>query len=282
MRKESAPMMLSPKMKRKIIGKTNTTLKFFFLAIVLFLLYFPILAHRHSVIPCQRTGHGISAGSRSVGSRELFKDEALVQAITIRSRFVVLAWPWSSTVLGPLAAIGINSLYTRKKDGECSWLTMSPFLNAEVVTGVSLFFIFKFVGILIGKWIHFLLGYWTMPRAHIFFCIPYVVLSVSRSWTRWTESLRCGFGSRLHTENRSPKVLIPSHWLACSRECTSVFTMSLTISSSAIWLRAEVENFSMWFYANHKRSGRTRAWAEGLIAYNTYCFRAGDFDSCGS
>ena len=51
-----------------------------------------------------------------------------------------------------------------------------PVLNADIVTGVSLFFIFKFFGVFVGR--EFILGYETMLIAHVFFCIPYVVLSV--------------------------------------------------------------------------------------------------------
>ena len=80
-----------------------------------------------------------------------------------------------STVLGTLFAIGINSLNTKRRK-KMIILNNVPVLNADVVTGVSLFFVFKFIGIMIGN--EYLLGYSTMLIAHIFFCIPYVILSV--------------------------------------------------------------------------------------------------------
>ena len=131
-------MMLSPKMKRKIIGKTNTTLKFFFLAIVLFLLYFPILIIVIQSFNANELGTDFG-GFTLRWFRELFKDEALVQAITNTITIAVLATV-ISTVLGTLAAIGINSLY-KKKRRRMILINNVPVLNAEVVTGVSLFFI---------------------------------------------------------------------------------------------------------------------------------------------
>lgn len=257
--------MLSPKMKRKIIGKTNTTLKFFFLAIVLFLLYFPILIIVIQSFNANELGTDFG-GFTLRWFRELFKDEALVQAITNTITIAVLATV-ISTVLGTLAAIGINSLY-KKKRRRMILINNVPVLNAEVVTGVSLFFIFKFVGILIGN--EFILGYWTMLIAHIFFCIPYVVLSVLPKLNEVDKNLYdAALDLGCTPRTALTKVLIPSISTGVLTGMFLAFTMSFDdFVISYLVAGAEVENFSMWFYANQKRSGRTRAWPKAY-AYNT-------------
>ncbi|MDD4000356.1 MAG: ABC transporter permease, partial [Bacilli bacterium] len=148
--------MMNPKLKRKIIGKFHISLKFIFLAIVMFFLYFPIL-----IIVIQSfnaDGQGNDFGGFTLRwYQELFNDDALVVAITNTISIAILA-TIISTVLGALAAIGINSL-NKKRRQKMILLNNVPVLNADVVTGVSLFFIFKFFGIIIGN--EFILGYWT-------------------------------------------------------------------------------------------------------------------------
>jgi len=258
-------MMLTPKQKRKMIGKTNTTLKFLFLAIVLFLLYFPIL-----IIIIQSfnaNGQGTDFGGFTLRwYQELFKDEALVQAITNTISVAVLATIFS-TVLGTLAAIGINSL-NKKRRRKMILLNNVPVLNADVVTGVSLFFIFKFIGIVIGN--EYILGYWTMLIAHIFFCIPYVVLSVLPKLNEVDRNLYdAALDLGCTPRSALTKVLIPSISTGVLTGMFLAFTMSFDdFVISYMVAGEEVKNFSMWIYASQKQSGRTLAWPKAY-AYNT-------------
>lgn len=74
-----------------------------------------------------------------------------------------------STVLGSIAAIGIFNLKARARQ-TVGFLNSIPMLNADIITGISLFLLFVTFGISQGLT--------TVILAHITFCTPYVVLSV--------------------------------------------------------------------------------------------------------
>ena len=74
-----------------------------------------------------------------------------------------------ATILGTVAAIGMFNLHGRKK-GTMNFLNNIPMINPDIITGVSLFLLFVFLGIS--------QGYVTVILAHITFCTPYVVLNV--------------------------------------------------------------------------------------------------------
>ncbi len=81
-----------------------------------------------------------------------------------------------ATVLGTVAALGIYRI--RRKWLKTAMLTVTniPMMNPEIVMGVSLMFLFAFVGNLLG--LVETLGFWTMLISHVTFCLPYVVLNV--------------------------------------------------------------------------------------------------------
>lgn len=80
-----------------------------------------------------------------------------------------------STVLGTIVAIGIHSLSKKKRQGMVL-LNQVPILNADIITGLSVLMVFNLVLNLFPDLFEFGLG--TLVIAHVFFCIPYVVLSV--------------------------------------------------------------------------------------------------------
>ncbi|MBQ5438910.1 MAG: ABC transporter permease, partial [Bacteroidales bacterium] len=82
---------------------------------------------------------------------------------------IALAASIVATFLGTIAAIGIYNLKGRKKQ-TMTFLNNIPMINPDVITGVSLFLLFVFLGIS--------QGYLTVILAHITFCTPYVVLNV--------------------------------------------------------------------------------------------------------
>lgn len=74
-----------------------------------------------------------------------------------------------STIIGSFAAVGIFNL-RRKTRNTLLFLNNIPILNADIITGVSLFLLFVSFGIS--------QGFTTVVLAHITFCVPYIVLSV--------------------------------------------------------------------------------------------------------
>lgn len=99
--------------------------------------------------------------------RELFSNSAIMEAF-YTTIFISLASAVLATVLGTLAALGIDAM---RKRGKAIMLgaTNIPLLNADIVTGISMMLLFvRFTR----------LGFSTVLIAHITFNIPYVILNV--------------------------------------------------------------------------------------------------------
>ena len=85
-----------------------------------------------------------------------------------------------STLLGTIAAIGINDL-THRKRRAINFVNNIPILNPDIITGISLFLLFVSLGVT--------QGYTTVILAHIAFCTPYVVLSVMPRLTQMNPNI---------------------------------------------------------------------------------------------
>ena len=106
--------------------------------------------------------------------RELFRDDVLLPLL-LNSLIVSVISAAFATVLGTMAAIGINSMGKRMRSLTMT-VTNIPLTNPEIVTGVSLALLFAFIGQLMKM--KSVLGFTTLLIAHITFNLPYVILSV--------------------------------------------------------------------------------------------------------
>lgn len=119
-------------------------------------------------------------GSRTVFSgfslkwyQKLFEDRLILEALRNTLIIAVIA-AIVATVLGTVAAIGINSMKKLPRRLMMN-LTNFPMVNPEIVTGVSLMLLFVFAVNLVGGRS---LGMGSIIAAHITFCLPYVILQV--------------------------------------------------------------------------------------------------------
>ena len=252
--------------KSKTIKKhVNTSFKFSFLALIIFLLYFPILIIIIQSFNSDGQGHYFGEFTFR-WYKEMLNDTNLVRSILITISVAVLA-TLISTILGTLFAIGIHSSNKQRRK---RLITMNnvPVLNADVVTGVALFFIFKAFGVLIGR--EYLLGYETMLIAHVFFCIPYVILSVLPKLNEVDNNLYdAAVDLGCNPKGALLKVIIPSIKTGILTGALLAFTMSFDdFVISYMVSGEEIKNFSMWIYANQKLSGRSMAWPKAY-AYNS-------------
>lgn len=105
----------------------------------------------------------------------LFHDSVTMKAL---ENTVVLAVVSAliSTVMGTMAAVGIDSLKKKRIKSTVMAVTNIPMMNPEIVTGISMMLLFVFAGRLLGK--SDSLGFTTILIAHISFQLPYVILSV--------------------------------------------------------------------------------------------------------
>lgn len=81
-----------------------------------------------------------------------------------------------STVMGTLAAVGINKLRSKWYRAAMNTVTDIPMTSPDIITGISLMLMFVFVGRLFGASTS--LNFFTMLIAHVAFCTPYVILQV--------------------------------------------------------------------------------------------------------
>ena len=98
----------------------------------------------------------------------LFSDQAVASALVNTLSIAVLATIFS-TIIGTItciAMIGLNS----KLRSVIMGITNIPMINADIVTGISLMLLFRFL--------HIGSGFTTILLAHITFNIPFVMLSV--------------------------------------------------------------------------------------------------------
>ncbi len=105
--------------------------------------------------------------------KEVFDDRLLMESLK-NSLIIAVLSALFATVLGTLASIG---MYNFKGAPRKLFQTISniPIINPEIVTGFSLMLLFTFLGNMAG----FEMGFLTVLLAHIGFCIPYVILSVT-------------------------------------------------------------------------------------------------------
>ena len=78
-----------------------------------------------------------------------------------------------ATVLGTFIAMGIYYLFPKAKQ-QILLLNNIPILNADIVTGISLMLVFS----LLLPVFPYIFGLPTLILAHLFFTLPYVILSV--------------------------------------------------------------------------------------------------------
>ena len=145
---------------KKILQKT-------YLGIIFFLLYAPIvtlmiLSFNNSKT---RAKWGGFTGKWYV---QLFQNKQIMNALYTTLIIAVLAAA-IATVLGTMAAIGIQAMKQRSKTITLG-ITNIPMLNGEIVMGISLMLLF-----IAGR---INLGFGTILMSHITFCVPYVVLNV--------------------------------------------------------------------------------------------------------
>ena len=103
---------------------------------------------------------------------KLFRNEIIISSL-VNTIIIAVFASIISTILGTLAAIGINSMRKFPKAVVLN-ITNMPIINPEIVTGVSLMLLFVFF----AARMNLEFGFVTLLIAHITFDVPYVILNV--------------------------------------------------------------------------------------------------------
>ena len=117
--------------------------------------------------------------------KNLLGDEMILQALGV-SLVVAFASAIIATVLGTLAAIGVNNMSRRTRAVVLN-LSYVPIVNPEIVTGVATMLLFVVLNgtisdvltALLGTEVRVGFGIGTLLIAHVTFCLPYVLFNVS-------------------------------------------------------------------------------------------------------
>lgn len=108
--------------------------------------------------------------------KELFQNGEVLSALK-NTLILAVASSAIATVLGTIAAVGINSMRNGWLKGSTMLLTNIPMMNPDIVTGISMMLLFVFAGkAIFGN--SGILGFWSLLIAHVTFNLPYVVLSI--------------------------------------------------------------------------------------------------------
>ena len=156
-----------------------------------------------------------------------------------------------ATMLGTLAAIGIYNMRQRRRRA-IQLLNSVPMINPDILTGISLFLLFVFLGISRGMT--------TVVIAHIVFCTPYVVLSVMPRLTKMNPNIyeaALDLGATPFQALR--KVMMPELWPGM----LSGFILSITLSIDDFGVTfftkgsSGINTLSTYIYSDARRNGLT-------------------------
>lgn len=147
------------------------TLSKIYMALVLMFLYVPIFVL--IVFSFNETkSRSVFSGFTLDWYIKLFRNEVIISSLMNTIIIAVIA-SIAATVLGTLAAIGINSMRKVPKAVVMN-ITNMPIVNPEIVTGVSLMLLFVFF----AARMKLEFGFVTLLIAHITFDVPYVILNI--------------------------------------------------------------------------------------------------------
>ena len=156
-----------------------------------------------------------------------------------------------ATALGTIAAIGIYYLRGRKRR-IMSFLNNIPMINPDIITGVSLFLLFVFLGVS--------QGYATVVLAHVTFCTPYVVLNVMPKLHQLNPNIyEAALDLGATPAQALRKVLVPALRPGMISGFILSFTMSLDDFAVTFFTRGTIglDTLSTFIYTDARKGGLT-------------------------
>ena len=175
---------------------------------------------------------------------------ALVSAIK-NTIVIALAASTLATALGSIAAIGIFNMRSKSRKA-ISFLNNIPLINPDIITGISLFLLFVWLGVS--------QGYTTVILAHVVFCTPYVVLSVMPRLTSMNPNIyeaALDLGATPFQALR--KVIIPEIKPGIISGFILSFTLSIDDFAVSLFTKGNIglETLSTFIYSDARKGGLT-------------------------
>lgn len=191
----------------------------------------------------------------------MFSNRMLRSAI-INTFIVSITATLIATVLGTFIAIGINA-FEKKKRQSLMLLNNIPVLNADIITGISLMLVFSMVLPIFP----YFFGPFTMILAHLFFTLPYVVLSVLPKLKEIDKFLMdAALDLGVKPYRALIKIVIPAVKAGIFSGMLLAFTMSLDDFVISYYTTGNgFNNLSIWVYGSIGR----RSLTPSVYAYST-------------
>lgn len=232
---------------KKIIAKA-------YVWVVLALLYAPIVfiaifSFTESKVIGNWTGFSTNVYQRFFTGE--FEGSASLYSALVNTLVIAVVAALAATFLGTIAAIGIFNLKGRKRR-TMQFLNNIPMINPDIITGVSLFLLFVFLGI--SK------GYATVILAHIAFCTPYVVLSVMPKLAQMNPNIyEAALDLGATPSQALRKVMIPLVRPGMVSGFILAFTMSLDDFVVTFFTQGTIglETLSTFIYNDARKNGLT-------------------------
>ena len=226
------------------------------LFIAYFLIYFPILviallSFNDSSFIYEFKGLSLTHYLNILDNKMMV--ESIVRTLKIAVLSTLIA-----TISGTLIAIGINSMKKRLRI-RVMMINNIPVINPDIVTGISLMIVFNFLSIRFDGT--------TMLLAHVFFSIPFVVLTVLPRLKELDPNLfeaaldlGCNYFQGIY------KVILPSIKSGIIAGALIAFTMSVDDFIISYFTSGHgYTNFSIWLYSAIQRN----TFPPEAFAYNT-------------
>ncbi len=167
-----------------------------------------------------------------------------------------------ATVIGTLVGIGAYYLPPRVKQ-RLSFLNNIPLLNADIVTGISLMLIMMILRFIIPD----IFGFWTILLAHLYFILPYVILSVLPKMKEIDPNmLEASLDLGVKPSKSLVKVLLPAVKGGIFSGMLLAFTISFEDFVVGYYTTGNGFNtLSIWIYSSYGR----KSLFPGVYAFST-------------
>ncbi len=156
-----------------------------YIGIILFLLFAPIAVMIFFSFNAGKST-AVFEGFSLKWYLELFASSEILNALK-NSLILAVTSSVIATLIGTAAAFGIHHMKNKYVKSSIMSITNVPLMNPEIITGISMMFLFVFVGGLLGLTTK--LNFWTMLIAHVTFSLPYVILNVLPKFKQMPKAL---------------------------------------------------------------------------------------------
>jgi len=159
-----------------------------------------------------------------------------------------------ATIIATFMAVGIYALPKHIRQ-RVMLLNNVPILNADIVTGISLMLIFS----LLLPVFPYIFGPFTLILAHLFFTIPYVVLSILPKLKEMdTNLMDAALDLGIRPYKALIKVIVPSIYAGIFSGMLLALTMSIDDFVISYYTTGNgFDNLSIWIYGSIGRKSLT-------------------------